>query len=289
MTNSTQLNSTQLNSTQRKYLCGFADNRLKKSLERFQNQAMQMKIYDEIYLYTEDNLDKDFYNYFKDKFHLRGFGYWVWKPQIILQTLSKINEGDILQYTDVGCHLNINGLKRLKEYFEITNQSETGLLTFNMPYFTEKQWTKGDLFDYFNVRYNENIFPSQIAATVIFIKKCSQSIEIIKKYLKVFYDDFSLVDDSKSKSKNFPEFQSHRHDQSVWSILAKINNVPCITHAEQWAEKFETLNEYPILVKRDKVFKERKIKKVFRLIKNIPKIIRKYIFKIKYTKKKYGT
>jgi len=258
----------------KKYLCGFADKRLKKSLERFAKQAKQMEIYDGIYLYTEDDLSKDFYNHFRDKFHLRGFGYWVWKPQIILQTLLRIDEGDLLQYTDVGCHLNKNGIKRLCEYFDIANDSETGLLSFNMLH-TEKEWTKGDLFDYFDVRNCEEIYPGQIAATVIFIKKCARSIEIIKKYLKVFYDDFSLVDDSPSKSENFDEFQKHRHDQSVWSILAKINKVPCISDSEQYSLDWETLKEYPILVKRDKEWKEsinilketkRKIKKIVRMI-----------------------
>jgi len=253
----------------KKYLCGFADKRLKASLERFAKQAKQMNVYDGVYLYTEDDLNEDFYNHFKDKFNLRGFGYWVWKPQIILQTLSKMDENDLLQYTDIGCHLNKNGTKRLREYFELVSQSETGLLAFDMPWFTEKQWTKGDLFDYFNVRTREDIFPSQIVGTVMFIKKCPQSIEIINKYLKVFYDDFSLVDDSASKSDNFPEFQKHRHDQSVWSILAKLNKVPCISHDEQYSLDWESLKEYPIWAKRDKKWKllariKRKIKKIFK-------------------------
>jgi hypothetical protein len=111
-------------------------------------------------------------------------------------------------------------------------QTETGIRAFDMPWFTEKQYTKGDVFDYFNVRNREDIFPGQIAATVIFIKKCSKSIEIMTNFLKGFYDNFSLVDDSPSKSKNFDEFIEHRHDQSIWSILAKINKVARISHSE---------------------------------------------------------
>jgi hypothetical protein len=90
----------------KKYLCGFADKRFKTPHERFLEQAKQLNVYDGIYLHNEDDLDRAFYNHFKDKFKLRGFGYWVCKPQIILQTLSKIDEGDLLQYTDIGCHLN---------------------------------------------------------------------------------------------------------------------------------------------------------------------------------------
>ena len=238
-----------------------------------------MDVYDGIYLYNEDDLDKDFYRHFRKKFKLRGFGYWVWKPQIILQTLSKLDEGDLLQYTDIGCHLNKNGIKRLYEYFETVNQSETGLLGFNN-LSTEKIQTKGDLFDYFGVRNREDVFPCQFVGGILFIRKCPQSVEIIKKWLKVYYDDFSLVDDSPSRSENFDEFLYHRHDQSIWSILAKINKIPCISLSELQASDWETLKEYPILAKRDKVWKKNIMKE---LIKKI--LGKKLVEKIKRMRK----
>jgi hypothetical protein len=136
----------------KKYICAFADKNLKPTLRRFGRQAKRMGVYDGIFLYNEDHFDRDFYAFFKEKLKLpRGFGYWVWKPQVILQTLGKLNDGDLLQYTDAGCHLNPKGLKRLNEYFEIVERSETGLLAFEMPWYTEKQYTKGDLFVYFGL------------------------------------------------------------------------------------------------------------------------------------------
>lgn len=241
---------------EKKYLCSFADKRLKKSTERFGKQAKEMNIYDGIFLYNEDDLDTNFRNHFSDKFVLKGFGYWVWKPQIILQTLEKMNQGDILQYTDIGCHLNKNGKDRLKQYFEMANKSETGLLGFDMSKYMEYQYTKGDLFDYFNLRNNQEIFLGQIVSGIIFIKKCDKSIEIMKSFLQVFYDDFALVDDTASKSKNFSEFREHRHDQSVWSLLAKIHNIQLLSHNEQYSDNWEELIDYPIWAKRDKEFKK---------------------------------
>jgi hypothetical protein len=235
--------------TYKKYLCTFADKRLKLTLKRFEKQAKHLKFYNDIYLYSENNLEKSFYEYFNDKFKLRGFGYWVWKPKIILQTLEKINYGDILQYTDAGCILTRNGLYRLQEYFDICNKSETGLLGFNMPEYSEKEWTKGDLFDYFGIRNREDLFKGQIEATVLFVKKTKRSIEIMEKWLQVFYDDFSLVDDSPSKSPNFVEFKENRYDQSVWSILVKINDIPYLPHLEQYDPDM-----YPIHAARDKHF-----------------------------------
>lgn len=260
----------------KKYLCTFGDKRLQKSAERFLKQAKEMTIYNEIFIYNEDDLDETFRNHFKNKFQLKGFGFWVWKPQIILQTLEKMNEGDILQYTDLGCHLNKNGIKRLEEYFQIANESETGLLGFDMTQKMEYQYTKGDLFDYFNARNNEELYQGQIAATVIFIKKCVKSIEIIKSYLKVFYDDFSLVDDTPSVGANFSEFIEHRYDQSVWSLLAKINKVPLISHSEQYSSNWAELSDYPILAKRDKVFKRTLFQKVIGKLQTFRNKIKKH-------------
>jgi len=208
-----------------------------------------MGVYDGIHLYTEDDLDRNFYEHFEGKFHLRGFGYWVWKPQIILQTLSQMEEGDLLQYTDVGCHLDKGGVKRLLDYFDMVSLSETGLLAFNMSWSRSEQWTKGDLLDYFHVRDNEITFQSQHCATVLFIKKCPRSMDIVRQWLNVYYDDFSLMDDTPSRSANFKGFYEHRHDQSAWSILARLNHVPYLSDEELKA--FDEEGKYPIYIKRD--------------------------------------
>jgi hypothetical protein len=226
-----------------------------------------MHIYDKIIAYNEYDLDKDFCNYFKDKLKpSRGFGYWVWKPQIILQTLDKMKEGDILQYTDAGCHLNKKGIKRLHEYFELTDLSETGILAFQSKApddknlekaleLLEMQWTKGDIFDYFGARDDAKIYNTeQIGASILFVKKTNDSLQIIRKWLQTYYDDFSLVDDTLSKSPNFPEFIENRHDQSILSIILKINNIPTISCFEYWQPDFIKLKDYPILALRDKKY-----------------------------------
>jgi hypothetical protein len=217
---------------------------LAPTLKRFEEQAKQMS-YDNIFIYTEHQLNKEFYNHFEDKFKLRGFGYWVWKPQVILQTLEKMKNGDILQYTDAGCHLNPNGLRKLDEFFDLVDKSSNGILGFQMGYI-EKIWTKGDLFDYFNVREQKDIYDTgQLWAGAIFIKKCEKSIEFIKNWLKIYYDDFSLTDDSPSKSPNFEGFKENRHDQSIFSLLIKINNITTYPH-------YTKKTDEPIWALRDK-------------------------------------
>lgn len=259
-----------MNDSNKKIFCTFADSRMKESLKRIKDQAYGMNFFDEIYICNEKNLDPNFKNIFKDKLirGSRGYGYWVWKPQIILQILSKMNEGDILLYTDAGCHLNKNGLEKLKYYFTLTNESDTGLLVFQEAIKSEdeslefsnehleKKYTKGDIFEYFGVTNIPEISDTgMIAATAFFIKKQKNSVEIIEKWLQVFENNFNLVDDSPSNSENFPEFIENRHDQSIFSMLCKINNVKTISAYEMWHSDWNKLNNYPILAKRDRGLK----------------------------------
>jgi len=254
-------------SAYKKYFCAFASSNMQRSLERIKRQAVKMRVYDQICVYNENDLSADFKEHFKEKLvPSRGFGYWVWKPQIILQTLEKMNDGDILQYTDAGCHLNKRGTKRLNEYFEMANISETGILaittkasddlklysTLSLP---EKYWTKGDLFDYFNVRHDKSIYDSeQIGAPVLFVKKTVRSMVIIREFLQVFYDNFSLADDTVSQSPNFEGFIENRHDQSILSIIFKKNNVPTVSAFELFQPHFlfYKLRNYPIWLLRDR-------------------------------------
>ncbi|MDR1023603.1 MAG: hypothetical protein LBL94_10095 [Prevotellaceae bacterium] len=254
-------------SSYKKIFCSFASSNLWRSLERIKKQAEDMHVYDQIYVYDEHDLDIEFKKHFKDKLiPSRGFGYWVWKPQVILQALEKMNDGDILQYADAGCHLNKRGVKRLNEYFEMANTSGTGILAFQSKKpdderllkaldIPEKQWTKGDVFDYFGVRSSKEIYESeQISAGILFVKKTEESVSIIREFLQVFYDDFSLADDSPSKAPNFNGFIENRHDQSIFSIITKKYNILTVSCYEFWQLDFNfyKLKYYPIWAIRDK-------------------------------------
>jgi hypothetical protein len=251
----------------KKYFCTFADSRMNKSLKRIEGQARDMKFFDEIYIYNENNLDLDFREEFKDRLikGSRGYGYWVWKPQIILQTLKKMNEGDVLLYADAGCHLNAGGKVKLNEYFNLCLGDKFGVIAFqenkkseNPNLFNENkrlesQYTKGDVFDFFKVRNDINFTKTgQLAGGVFFIKKNSNTLDFFNKILQIFTIYENLINDSVSISKNFPDFIEHRHDQSIFSILGKKEKITTISAYEIWQDDWGRLENYPILAKRDK-------------------------------------
>ena len=48
----------------------------------------------------------------------RGNGYWLWKPFIILETLKKMDDNDVLLYLDSGDIFTDGVVGFLKEYFQ---------------------------------------------------------------------------------------------------------------------------------------------------------------------------
>ena len=165
----------------------------------------------------------------------RGFGYWCFKPQVILQALRQINENDILIYADIGCEFVKKGrenlLKRLKELnqedylkgFELDWQSSSYCLEKFGYDLIEKTWTKMDIFDYFKAQTKPYITATpQIAATMMMMIKCSKSLKFMQEWLDLFKTKFDLFDDSPSKMPNFDTFIENRHDQSVFSVMNKL-------------------------------------------------------------------
>lgn len=254
---------------------------MSKGFPRLQRQAEDLNIFDKTHYYTEAKLDVDFKKKFR-KYLIpfsRGFGYWCWKPQIILQTLDKMNDGDILLYMDLGSHLNIKGCERLQEYFILTDKSETGILAFRSPEHIDKTLTKMDVFKYFGVEDNKQYTnTTQIEAGHLFIKKSDFTVSFINEWLNVIYNDFSLITDSPSKEKNFEEFKDHRHDQSIFSILAKKYNITTLSTDETYSTDWSTMLDFPLLAKRDKVYNSKFYKKYQRELSGIYRRLWKLLY-----------
>jgi len=279
------------------YLCSFASNDLNLSVKRFVKQAKNLEFYDQIKVFRPEDLSNELKerisNLFKKGGRNRYYGFDVWRPEIIKNYLNSIQENSILHYSDVGNHLNKNGLKRLKDYVLMTEKNymttfdygdppeELKKYNYKFQKYMEYEYTKGDVINYFNASYDSKIFNSpQIWGGTFFIKKSEFSSNFLKQWEDA-NQHIELLDDSISKHKNHEKFVGMRGCQSIFSILCKINNVKTISASEcDWAEnqgerKWDQLEYYPILAKRDKqynVFKRflnRQKKNLKRVLKKI--------------------
>ncbi|HEC1758800.1 TPA: hypothetical protein R1698_000391 [Campylobacter lari] len=240
------------NSKNNIYLCSFADTRLGTSIYRFKLQAEAMNVFDDIIIHTEASLPLDFKNYFKDKFYTkdkkitRGFGYWCWKPKVILMTLEQMQENDILLYLDIGFTFNPKKRKQLLEDLDFINENEiVGMQVKSI----EKEYQKMDTLVFYGLHNNEKFLNSfTYGAGFIGIKKTTQNIKIIQEWMDVYYQHWNFIDDSPSRLQNFTCFKESRHDQSIWNILREKYSIAFV-HGKGYH-----IGEKAVLCAREKIF-----------------------------------
>ena len=233
----------------KKVFCAFADSKLAYSAKRLQEQVERMDMFDKVMVLDETKLHEEFRSMFEDRFHLRGFGYWCWKPQVVLQAFETMEFGDIVQYADIGNHMNIEGKARMNDYFEMVENNASDFLVFEIESAIEKRWCKGDLLDFFEVRDRSEIAETpHFWSGAFFVRKTLSSQKILEEWLSVFIKHYSYIDDSESVSPNFEGFIESRHDQSVFSLLAKKYDFEKLNHRENT----KYFADYPIIALRDK-------------------------------------
>ncbi len=79
--------------------------------------------------------------------------------------------------------------------------------------------------------------------------KDSNSISLVDQWYSICHKQTRLVDDSPSNYPNDEGFVEHRHDQSVFSILRKMNG-SLILDDETYFEDWDENREFPIHTKR---------------------------------------
>lgn len=240
----------------RKFFLTFADKRFAQSLTRIGKQAAELAVFDQIILANEDHLDADFRARFADKLTAehRGFGYWCWKPQMIKQTLRQMEDGDVLIYGDSGNWVNRNGLMRLYHYFDLVANDHFGLIAFEHQLngnwvealdptiidflnecnrigqtFREYKLVKSSLLFHLGLDFDSPIYHTpQLWAGCLIMQKRAATLQFVADWQEPYFTDFGLIDDSPSSLPNHPDFGAHRHDQAIYSLLAKINQVTTI-------------------------------------------------------------
>jgi hypothetical protein len=157
----------------------------------------------------------------------RGGGYWLWKPFIILDSLNKMNDNDLLFYLDSGDEFSDGLAKFLNNYF--SNNYIDSLLTFGG---TNKQkwYTKRDTFILMNCDTKEYHNHIQLEAGVICLKKTDKIIKLVSEWLSYCSNKNIITDIENITGPNLDGFKDHRHDQSVLTNLAikyklNINNL----------------------------------------------------------------
>ena len=230
----------------------YGNKKFSKSRIRIKNEATDLNYFTDIKIHTETSIleldeykdaikNNEFVNTFSQE---RGGGYWMWKRLIVYEELLKLNKNDILYYADAGCTIPNEPITitKLRKYKEIVEKHKSGILSFRNLY-SESEWTKGDIFKHFDVINNQDIYDTrQITANRFVIRKCDESMKIVKLWWNTAMNYPHLFSDQKSKTLNFENFSENRHDQSNWSVICKKFNVAQQYNWNQLAIKDTRLN-----------------------------------------------
>jgi len=194
-----------------------------EAMERLVNQATQTDMFDEISSYNDTDLKSmsEFWD-IHGKFVLsnpRMYGYGIWKPYLVMKELEGLSDGDILFYADSGCEFDLD-CENSKEEFEkliVNLKSHKFIATLcNM----DKNMNKMDTVFGLEMQDHPEFLTEQIQATTFVMEKCERTTAFVKEWYELCCN-YHLINDEASIIPNRPDYDDHRHEQSVMSLLLK--------------------------------------------------------------------
>ena len=146
--------------------------------DRVIREATEFGAFDEVRAMTEHNIP-EFISKHSDfiKLNPYGYGLFIWKPKVVLDTLNSLSDNDILVYSDAGGSLNKNGLERFNEYLDILKKVDMIAFSTNDSY-RSKHFVKADAVMSYCPEMNESSMTSCYAG-IMMIKKTDASIRLM--------------------------------------------------------------------------------------------------------------
>lgn len=215
------------------YLISFGDEYFKYKKQKLKKDAELTEWFDEVIIHSPETISTFLTEHKNFVENSRGYGYWIWKPYIILKLLEKINEGDVVVYMDSGGDIVEHKKQKFDEYLKLLDQNPIIVFSDDSFRYKEKYFQKMSVLKRFNLENNEDFLNSgQIEGGVFICKKCEESISFVKEWFDLITENnYCLVNDEDSFPQ-YEEFISHRHDQSILSILSKQRNVNILSLSE---------------------------------------------------------
>ena len=197
-----------------------------EAADRLLRQAQNINLFDSTRAFTDQDLKTDPYFWPKHsefmETHLRGYGYWLWKPYIIKKTVENLSDGDVLLYLDAGCEIGHHKRDTLKMYLEEGVKQDLVLRSLHGD---ENTHTKMDLFIKMGMVDDKYVYDYQYQGGAVMFYVCDKTRAFVKEWYEICCE-YSNIDDSPSIHPNLGCFVEHRHDQSVFSLLTKKYQLP---------------------------------------------------------------
>jgi len=151
----------------------------------------------------------------------RGYGFWIWKPKVILDKLLAVRDGDFIVYCDAGIHVNERGMSRYYDYLKLLNDPNSHILTFSAnDFYSAQQWVKTDAVEGFFPDFYKKKYRYCYGGLMI-LKKTQTTIDLVTDWLALC-ENYHYIDASQSVSPNHKDFLGNDYDNGLFNLcLAK--------------------------------------------------------------------
>lgn len=163
----------------------------------------------------------------------RGGGYWLWKPYFVKKLLQEAADGDVIMYVDAGSVVTGDPTPMLNL------ARRHGFLGYRMPHNT-RTWTKGDVYAALNMSIGTYGLERQLSGAILLFKKCPRTVDLVDRWLALC-ERAALLTDAPSVAPNHPDFQDHRHDQSILSLLVLKHGVAQVMEDVTWPKEVASM------------------------------------------------
>lgn len=173
-------------------------------------------------LYTPDNLNVslDTKKWMETSLD-PGYGYYSWKPLVILESFKHMNYGDVALYYDAGRkEYNYEFKKDFNSLVNKVIKEYNGIGVAQGP-FSHKAWCKEDCFIEMECTDDKYYNANQLCATWHIWEKSDLTVQILKQWLMYCFHPSGIVttDDKTKILSKFPEYKQHRWDQAILTNL----------------------------------------------------------------------
>ena len=176
--------------------------------------ADEVWVYDDLWLTQQDFYKQN--SYFWEHPHKRGFGWYIWKPFIIWHALQKLEDGDIVMFTDADCYPIAN----FSILYDICNW-DGGIMLFAAETHKQWKWCKRDTYIVMAQDKEEyRDVQAGVARFMLFQKGVWKSTQFLMEWLTYCVNPLANTFDPSVLGTELDGFIEARAEQAIMSNLS---------------------------------------------------------------------
>lgn len=171
-------------------------------------------VYDDRWMLTQP-----FYHQNKwlwDHPHKRGFGWYAWKPYIIWDALTRLDDGDVLLFVDADC-------VPISDLWVLFNRcvEDGGIMLFASENHQQYEWCKRDCYVVMSQDYPQYYHaPHAVARFMLFQRGTWRVTQFLMEWMTYCVNPKANTFDPSVIDSELPGFIEHRAEQAILTNLA---------------------------------------------------------------------